>query len=174
MTFKFWFYEIYVQKWIYNYANMKKIDECEICIQAKMTKKPFHSVERNTQLLHLVHSYICELKGHLTRGGERYFVTFIDDCSRLTYIYLIKTKDEVFQKFKEYKSVIENQLDRKIKILKSDRGREYFPTEFDNYCREHGLIHQKSAPYTPQQNGLVERKNRTLVDMSAFECSFTK
>jgi transposase InsO family protein len=67
--------------------------------------------------------------------------------------------------FKCYKSVVENQNERKIKILRSDRGGEYFPTELTLYCEENDIIHQTSAPYTPQQNGLAKRKNRTLVDM---------
>ena len=67
--------------------------------------------------------------------------------------------------FKKYKTKVENQKDKRIKVLKSDRDSEYFPQKFINYCEENGLIHQRSAPYTPQQNDLAERKNRTLVDM---------
>lgn len=94
-----------------------------------------------------MHSNICELNGHLTRRSKRYFIAFIDDSSRLTYVYLIKIKDEVFLKFKKYKFVVKNQLDRKVKILRSDREGDYFLTKFDNYCEEHGLIHQKGSPY---------------------------
>ena len=77
----------------------------------------------------------------------------------------MKHKDEVFDKFKVYKSIVENQKEKKIKILRSDRGGEYFPANFSSFCEEHGIIHQRTSPYTPQQNGLAERKNRTLVDM---------
>ena len=77
----------------------------------------------------------------------------------------MKTKDQAFDMFKCYKALVENQLGKKIKIPRSDRGGEYFPYEFSYFCEENGLIHQISAPYTPQQNGLAERKNRTLVDM---------
>ena len=139
---------------------------CEVCIQVKMTKKPFPKAERNTTLLDLVHSDICELNGILTRGGNRYFITFIDDHSKYTYVYLMKHKDQAFQMFKTYKSEVENQIGKKIKILRSDRGGEYFPIEFSFFCEENGIVHETSAPYTPQQNGLAERKNRsTLVDM---------
>jgi hypothetical protein len=120
---------------------------------------------RNSQLLELVHSDICELNGILTRGGNRYFITFIDDCSRCTYVYLMRSKDKAFNNFICYKSIVENQMEKKIKIFRSDRGGEYFLTEFILYCEENGIIHQRSEPYTPQQNGLVERKNRTLVEM---------
>ena len=116
-------------------------------------------------MLELVHSDVCELNGVLTRGGKRYFIIFIDDFSRFTYLYLMRNKDESFDMFKRYKIEIENKKDRKIKILRSDRGGEYFPNDFSTFCEEHGIIHQSSAPYTPQQNGLAGRKNRTLVDM---------
>ena len=124
----------------------------------KMTKKLLPSVERNTKLLELIYSDICELNGEWTRGGKRYFITFIDDYFIFTFVYLIRAKDDAFQKFKQYKSVVENKKDRRIKILHSNRGREYFPNEFESYYEEQGLIHQKSAPYTPQQNGLAESK----------------
>jgi transposase InsO family protein len=78
---------------------------------------------------------------------------------------LLRTKDEAFEKFKEFKKMVENQKERKIKVLRSDRGGEYFSKEFSTFCEENGIIHQMTAPYTPQHNGLAERKNRTLVDM---------
>ena len=126
-----------------------------------MTKKPFKSIERNTRLLELIHSDICELNGLLTRGDNRYFITFIDDSSIYTYVYLLKHKDETFNVFKIYKAEVENQLDKKIKILRSDRGGEYFSKEFNSFCEENNIIHECSTPYTLEQNGLAERKNRT-------------
>ena len=90
-------------------------------VLSKMIKKPFKSIERNTNLLDLIHSDICELNDILTRGGNRYFITFIDDSTRYTYVYLLKHKDETFNMFKIYKAEVENQLGKKIKILKSDR-----------------------------------------------------
>ena len=138
-----------------NYQN-DEYDKCETCIQAKMTKLPFPKADRHNELLQLIHSDVCELNGILTRGGNRYLVTFIDDHSRYTYVYLMKNKNEVFDKFKYYKSLVENQKGKKILALRSDRGGEYFPTEFVSFCEQHGIIHETSAPYTPQQNGLAE------------------
>ena len=100
---------------------------------SKMIKKPFHSVERSTNVLDLVHSDICELNGMLTRGGNRYFITFIDDSSRYPYVYLLKHKDEAFNAFKVYKAEVENQLGKNIKILKIDRGDEYFSNDFNEF-----------------------------------------
>nr|KAJ0209067.1 hypothetical protein LSAT_V11C400185590 [Lactuca sativa] len=77
----------------------------------------------------------------------------------------MQTKDEAFDAFKRYKADVENQLERHIKILRSDRGREYFNQEFDTFCEENGIKHERTSPYTPQQNGLAERKNRTLCEI---------
>ena len=84
--------------------------KCEVCVQAKFSRKPFKPVKRNTQLLELIHSDVCDSNRPPTRAGNKYFVTFIDDCSKYCYVYLIKTKDEVINKFKIYKNEVENQL----------------------------------------------------------------
>ena len=91
-------------------------------------------------------------------------MTFIDDCTRYCYVYLLRSKDEALEKFMHYKNEVENQLVRKIKAIRSDRGGEY-DALFDRFYQEHGIIHQTYAPYTPQQNGIAERKNRTLKEM---------
>ncbi|GJT50981.1 retrovirus-related pol polyprotein from transposon TNT 1-94 [Tanacetum coccineum] len=145
--------------------NSEHKDKCEMCVQAKMKRKPFPKVDRQSENLELVHSDICELNGQLTRGGNRFFITFIDNCSRYTYVYLLKSKDKAFKTFKIYKAEEENQRGKKIQILRSDRGGEYFSTEFSFYCESQSLIHQKTTPYTPQQNGVAERKNKVLQDM---------
>jgi hypothetical protein len=105
------------------------------------------------------------MNGELTKGGKRYFMTLIDDSTRYCYVYLLKSKDEALNHFKIFKAEAENQLDRKIKPLRSDRGGEYFSNEFDSFCAEHGIIHERTPPYSPQSNGVAERKNRTLTDL---------
>ena len=144
-----------------------KIDanyKCEICVESKLTRTSFHNIERSTEPLELNHSDTCDLKYVQTRGGKKYFVTFIDDCTRYCYVYLLRSKDEALEKFMHYKNEVENQLVRKIKAIRSDRGGEY-DALFDRFYQEHGIIHQTYAPYTPQQNGIAERKNRTLKEM---------
>jgi len=75
-------------------------NKCQVCIQAKMTKKTFFKL-KNYELLELVHYNICEINGMLTSGGKRYFIIFIGDCSRFTYFYLLRTKNKIFKKFKK-------------------------------------------------------------------------
>nr|CAE05066.1 OSJNBa0094P09.5 [Oryza sativa Japonica Group]CAE05129.1 OSJNBa0079F16.21 [Oryza sativa Japonica Group] len=87
------------------------------------------------------------------------------DGSGFCYVYLLKTKDEALDYFKIYKAEVKNQLDRKIKRLRSDRGGEFFSNEFDLFCEEYGIIHERTPPYSPESNGIAERKNRTLPDL---------
>ena len=100
-------------------------------------------------MLELIHFDACELNGILTKRDKRYFITFIDDFSRFTYVYLMRNKDESFDMYKCYETKVENQKNRKIKILRSDRGSEYFRNDFFYVCKKYGIIHQSSAPYTP-------------------------
>ena len=128
-----------------------KIDanhKCEICVESKLTRASFHNIERSTEPLELIHSDTSDLKYVQTRGGKKYFVTFIDDCTRYCYVYLLRSKDEALEKFMHYKNEVENQLGRKIKAIRSDRGGEY-DAPFDRLCQEHSIIHQTYAPYTP-------------------------
>ncbi|CAL2253197.1 unnamed protein product [Prunus armeniaca] len=141
-------------------------NKCETCTESKFSRQTFKSVQgRSNELLGLIHSDLCDFKSTPTRGGKNYYITFIDDCSKYCYVYLIHSKDEALQMFKTYKAEVENQLDRKVKVLRSDRGGEYESTAFSDFCATHGIIHQTTAPYTPQQNGVAERKNRTFKDM---------
>ena len=116
-------------------------------------------------MLELVHSDICDSNDVLTHGGKGYFISFIDDFSKYYYVYLVNHKSELFYKFKVYKTEVENELERKIKILRSDRDGEYTSLNMSNFCEMHGIIHEVTPPYAPQSNGIVERKNHTLLDM---------
>ena len=141
-------------------------DTCHSCIKGKMTKTPFIGKgARVEELLGLIHSDVCGPMSTHARGGYSYFVTFIDDFSRFGYVYLIKNKSEVFEKFVEYKTEVEKQLGKSIKCLRSDRGGEYLSSEFLTFMKDHGILSQLTPPYTPQHNGVAERRNRTLLDM---------
>ncbi|GJV72012.1 retrovirus-related pol polyprotein from transposon TNT 1-94 [Tanacetum coccineum] len=138
--------------------------KCETCVEAKLTRTSFKSVKRTTEPLDMIHTDICDLKSLPTKGGNKYFITFIDDCTKYCYVYLLKSKDEAIDKFVLYKTEVENQLGKKIKVVRSDRGGEYV-APFAELCAKHGIRHEFTAPYSPQQNGIAERKNRTLKEM---------
>jgi transposase InsO family protein len=143
-----------------------KGSKCQSCVQSKQPQKPHKAFEeRHLAPLELIHSDICEMNGVLTEGGQRYFMTMIDDASRCCYVYLLKTKDEALNCFKTYKAEVENQLEKKIKCFRSNRGGEYFSNEFDLFYVKHGIIHERTPPDSPQSNRVVERKNRTLTNL---------
>ena len=146
--------------------DYESFDTCKSCLLGKMTKTPFTGKgERSTELLSLIHTDVCGPMLTQARNDFSYFLTFIDDHSRYGHVYLLKYKSEVFEKFKEYKSEVENQLGKSIKVLRSDRGGEYLSQEFQDYLKENGILSQWTPPYTPQLNGVFERRSRTLLDM---------
>ena len=99
-----------------------------------------------------------------SHGGARYFMTLIDDFTRKVWVYILKHKSEALLKFKEWMTLIENQTERKVKRLRTDNGLEYRSKEFDSFCKEKGIVRHKTVRHTPQQNGLAERMNMTLVE----------
>lgn len=99
-------------------------------------------------------------------GGHIYYITFINDFSRMTCIYYFKHKDEAFKIFKDFKSWVENQTRNKIKIFKSDISGEYISNEFIKFCNKEGIKKDKILPYNTKQNEVVERKNRFIVEFS--------
>ncbi|KAK1692319.1 hypothetical protein QYE76_009016 [Lolium multiflorum] len=147
---------------------------CEACLMGKMTKTPFSGMmERATDLLEIIHTDVCGPMSVASRGGYRYVLTFTDDLSRYGYIYLMKHKSETFEKFKEFQSEVENQRNKKIKFLRSDRGGEYLSYEFGMHLKKCGILSQLTPPGTPQRNGVSERRNRTLLDMVRSMMSLT-
>ena len=101
----------------------------------------------------------------LTKGRKIYYMTLIYDSTRYCHVYLLKSKDEALNFFKNYKAEAENQLDRNFLWFRSDRGGEYFSNEFYLFCAKHGIIHESTPPYSHQSNGMAEGKNQTLIDL---------
>ncbi|GKC08088.1 zinc finger, CCHC-type containing protein [Tanacetum coccineum] len=139
--------------------DTEKYNTCKL---TKISKKPFQNIKRETKVLELIHSDLCDLHATPSLGNKKYFVTFIDDASRFCYVYLLHTKDEALDKFKVFKTKVELQQGSLIKRFRTDRGGEYMDTL---YFQSVGIIHEMTAPYTPQQNGISERKNRVLKEM---------
>ena len=145
--------------------SLENLGKCEVCVESKTTKKSCKPVERKSELLSLIHNDLRDLKNTMTRGGKRFYITFIDDYSRSTRVYLLRNQDEAMDAFIKYKNEVENQLSKKIKRLRFDRGGEHESNPFNTFCEEHGIIHETTHPYSLESNGVAERKNRTLKEM---------
>ena len=108
-----------------------------------MTKALFTEHNESTSdLLGLIHSDVCGQINEHGRGGLLYFITFIDDFNKYRYVYLMRHKSESFEKFKEFKNEVQNQLGKSIKALQSDRGGKYLSQEFDDHLKECGIVSQ--------------------------------
>ena len=151
------------------------------CIKGKQTNKSKRGAKRNTNLLEIIHTDIC--CPDMDENGPKYFITFIDDYSRYIYLYLLHSKDEALGAFKVFKAEVENQCGKHIKIVRSDRGGEYYgkytengqsPSAFAKFLQENGIVAQNTMSGSSDQNGVAERRNRTLMDMVRSMRSNTK
>jgi transposase InsO family protein len=139
---------------------------CEGCVIGKQTRRQFGKFKFSiTRSLELVQTDICSPIIPGSFSGKEYFITFIDDYSRKCWVYFFEKKSEAFETFKKFKIMVEKMMGKKIRSLRSNRGGEYLSNQFKSYCENHGIRRFLTAPYTPQQNGIAERKNRTILDM---------
>ena len=131
-----------------------------------MQRKPFSAIGeiRSTRKLQLIHSDVCGPMPTESIGGNKYFVTFIDDYSRCCAVYFLKSKSEVSEKFKQFEMRVSNDCSQKINSLRSDNGGEYLSQEFESYLKSKGIHHELTVPHSPEQNGVAERMNRTLME----------
>jgi transposase InsO family protein len=140
---------------------------CEACQLSKHHRASFPSrvVPRVSSPFELVHS---DVWGPITTVSNKfhYFVTFVDDFSRMTWLFLMKNRSELFAIFQIFRNMIKTQFAQKIRILRSDNAKEYMSHSFASYLSNKGIIHQTSCAHTPQQNGVAERKNRHLLDVT--------
>ncbi|XP_048323873.2 retrovirus-related Pol polyprotein from transposon TNT 1-94 [Ziziphus jujuba] len=151
------------------------LDPCNHCLFGKQHRVSFSSsASRKSELLSLVHSDVCGPMEVESLGGNKYFLTFIDDASRKVWVYFLKTKDQVLDYFKLFHTMVERETGKKLKCLRSDNGGEYTSKEFDAYCRRHGIRHEKTVPRTPQHNGIAERMNRTIMEKVRSMLSMAK
>jgi hypothetical protein len=139
-------------------------DPCKGCALSKYARKPFpYSEHMSKGVLDLIHSNVCGLMSVESVSGSRYVLLFIDDYSMKIWINFLKIKDEVFGRFQDFRSLVENQTGRKIQVLRSDNGGEYTSKEFEDYCTTTWIKKELIVPYNPQQNGVAERKNMIVV-----------
>ena len=145
--------------------NDNKNFKCESCILGKMSRASFpESRTRSTSILEIIHSDVCGPIEVESEGGNKYFLTFTDDFSKYTVVYFIQKKSEVCLKFQEYVAMMENKTGHKVKTIRSDNGGEYLSNEFTSYLKRMGISHELTNPYTPEQNGVSERYNRTVME----------
>jgi len=114
----------------------------------------------------LIHTDVWGPSNVANISGSRWFVTFIDDCSRVTWVYLLKQKYEVTSVFQHFFAMVKTQFGVSIKRVRSDNAKDYFNHEFNTFCQKEGIIHESSCVKTPQQNGVAERKNGHLLDQT--------
>ncbi|CAL9005789.1 unnamed protein product [Prunus brigantina] len=145
-------------------------DVCEDCATCKAHREAFDKTEvwKASQPLELIHSDVCglTLMQVTTIRGNKYFLTFIDDHTRVCWVFFLQHKSSVFSMFKRFKAMVELQFGFQIKKLRSDKGSEYTSTEFNKFCEDLGLERQLTVAYSPQQNGVAERKNISIVEMA--------
>jgi transposase InsO family protein len=157
--------KILAKKSLIPFAKGMPLNSCDYCLFGKLHRVSFRrSSTRKSNVLDLVYSDVCDPIEVESLSGNRYFVTFIDDASRKVWVYVLKTKDQVFQLFKKFHAMVEREKGKSLKCLRTDNGGEYTSNEFEDYCSEYGIRHEKTVPGTPQYNGVAERINRTIVE----------
>ncbi|KAH9670830.1 hypothetical protein KPL70_017126 [Citrus sinensis] len=141
---------------------------CEGYLLGKQFRKSFpkKSNSRAQKPLELIHTDVCGPFKPNSLGKSNYFILFIDDFSRKTWVYFLKQKSEVFEAFKKFKAAVEKESEYQIKAMRSDRGGEFTSKEFLEFCEANGIQRPLTVPRSPQQNGVAERKNRTILDMA--------
>lgn len=141
---------------------------CDSCMKGKQARTTFPKMASTvtTRPLQLVHTNLCGPFLVPSLAKNRYFITFIDDFSRFSWVYFLQHKSEAILKFQLFRVVVQSQFEKLIACLRSDHGGEYLSTRFVRYCHVHGIQHQLTATQSPQQNGIAERKNRTLLEVA--------
>ena len=154
----------------FNYVDVAGL-RCEDCLLAKAPRLSFRpSTSRASEPLELIYSDLSGIIGTPNQNRFKYFITFTDDYSRFTTIYLLKSKDQALSTFIEYKNYVDNHVGKngkfRMKIFRTDGGTEYINKSFEEVLANHGIAKQTTCPNSPQQNSRAERVNRTIGDMA--------
>lgn len=141
-------------------------DDCEACIMGKMQRKSFpkRSLSPAREMLDVIVTDVCGKMPKSSIAGKDYFVTFIDEFTRYSYVYFLKEKSEVPDVLIRFVEMIKTRFGKKPKIIRSDRGGEYVNGKVQTYLQQQGIQIQYTVAYSPQQNGIAERRNRTLME----------
>ncbi|OAE20507.1 hypothetical protein AXG93_948s1140 [Marchantia polymorpha subsp. ruderalis] len=145
--------------------SITALDFCEECIYGKACRAKFgKGIHRSEAILDYVHTDLWGPAKVPSHGGSRYYMSIVDDYSRRLWVYLLKQKNEALDSFKTWKTLVETQTGKKVKKLRSDNGLEFCSEQFDSFCRLSGIQRHHTVANTPQQNGLAERFNRTIME----------
>lgn len=152
-----------------NLSGRISMSFCESCVLGKSTKLPFPKCSdyRATRTLQVIHTDVCGPISPESPSGSKYFLTFTDDYSRVTWVIPLKVKSQVFEEMKAFIEYQEKVRRQSVECIRSDNGGEYVNAKLESWLYEKRIRHEKSVPYCPQQNGVSERVNRTLCDRAA-------
>ena len=146
----------------------QNLPTCIACQCGKQSRLSFpqKSTWRSSHKLQIVHTDVRGPQRTPSLKGSKYYIAFIDDYTRYCWIFFLNFKSEVADVFWKYKTLVENQSGVVMQVIRTDNDTEYTFERFNNLCEEAGIEYQLTAPYTPQENGVVERKNRTIMEMT--------
>jgi hypothetical protein len=145
-------------------GTLAQSDQCKGCTLGRYVKSTFHEKENCASvILERVHTDVCGPFSVASTTKHRYYVIFFYDFSCKCRIFFMQKKDQTFSKFCEFKALVEKELGKQVKDLRSDNGGEYISNEFKDFCSREGIRRELIAPHNPQQNGVAERKNRTIM-----------
>jgi transposase InsO family protein len=154
---------------VHGLPRLDHVDQvCDGCLAGKQRRLSFpgEASYRAKHWLELVHGDLCGPVTPATPGGNRFFFLLVDDLSRCMWLTLMKTRDQAMTAFMAFQARVEVEAGRKLGTLRTDRGGEFTTRSFIDYCTKEGIQRHLIVPYTPEQNGVVERRNQTIMGMA--------
>lgn len=150
-------------------SKLNPLEQCDHCILGKATRVKFSNVVHSTKnKLDYIHMDLWGPTPVESNGGAKYFLSIVDDFSTKVWIFLLKNKSDTYSRFKEWLKQIQTQTERKVKTIRTDNGLEFLSHEFKNLCKDQGITRHRTVRFTPQQNGLAKRMNRTIMESEMY------
>jgi transposase InsO family protein len=149
-------------------VHFEKDRICSACQAGKQVgvHHPHKNIMMTDRPLELLHMDLFGPIAYISIGGSKYCLVIVDDYSCFTWVFFLQEKSQTQETLKRFLRRAQNEFGLKIKRIRSDNGMEFKNSQIEGFLKEEGIKHEFSYPYTPQQNGVVERKNRTLLDMA--------
>jgi transposase InsO family protein len=149
-------------------VNFEKDRICSACQTGKQVgvHHPHKNIMTTKRPLELIHMDLFGSIAYISIGGSKYCLVIVDDYSRFTWVFFLQEKSQTQETLKRFLSQAQNEFGLRIKKIRSDNGTEFKKSQMEGFLKEEGIKHEFSSPYTRQQNGVMERNNRTLLDMA--------